>query len=103
MRPLVRSFLTRVTRVGASVLRRPVVAALALALLSLGPRMAAAQATEEGKACVALVDDFVATCDDYAFYIEYPCLWVAGVGYMLCVVVDLIVLLGSSVGLPSPI
>lgn len=112
MHPLVRSLLTRATRAvhatgatraGERVLRGPAVAAVALALLALGPRLAAAQATAEGKACVELVDEFAATCDGYSWYVEYPCLWLAGVGYMACVLVDLIVLLGKSVTLPSPI
>jgi hypothetical protein len=103
MRPLVRSLATRPAAAGARLLRGPASAAVALALASLMPRLAAAQATEEGKACVALVDEFAESCADYAWYIEYPCLWLAGVGYMACVLVDLIVLLGKSISMPSPI
>ena len=103
MRPLVRSLRTRVAGANARALRWPAAAAVAVALGGLMPRLVAAQATEAGKACVALVDGFVDTCDDYAWYVEYPCLWVGGVGYMLCVVVDLIVLIGGSISMPSPI
>lgn len=108
MRRLARSLhppLAPLARLARLLPRRPHAALLAaaVALLAATPRLATAQgATEPGKACYQLVGEYIAFCQDLSLIYELLCEWTAGVGVMLCVVVDLIVLIGSSVGLPSP-